>query len=73
MGRLGEQARKQEARRDYQRGEAPIEGVRRENCIPGPLRAEAMEEWSPEGTLIMEVTLAGRDMLMKREWGARER
>jgi len=32
-----------------------------------------MEEGSPEGTLIMEVTLAGRDMLMKREWGARER
>ena len=32
-----------------------------------------MEEGSPEGTLIMEVTLAGRHMLMKREWGAWER
>ena len=32
-----------------------------------------MEEGSPEGTLIMEVTLAGGDMLMKRVWGAWER
>ena len=50
------------------RGSSQAEGVRRENCILGPLRAEAMEEGSPEGALIMEVTPAGGDALMRRGW-----
>lgn len=42
------------------------ERIRRGNCVLDPLRAGAMEEGSPEGTAIMEVTPTDRDMLVKR-------